>query len=172
MSTTPQIHQSLTSVLDARAAGLAEADLIVRLHTPEIDSLVEEITFAPDIPAARKLRLLGYVQQIADLNATEGEHERAAAGLLDQLATAEHRAECERLTDTLGVLALARALRPHLAVIAAPSTDDGVAFFVAAAGLRDITRAVTPSRLAAPSLRNQLGAKRHALLLALTGALV
>jgi hypothetical protein len=153
----------LRDVLDARGSNLAQARLLFNA-TPEVDSLIELVHTLP-VDLGTKRLLLTYCSDLLTLNADEGEHERQAAGILDAaVAALRHAATVERQTNPFTVKALARRLRPPLAIIANAGHHDALAFVTAVRTIDEVVAVVPVSQLLTPSVRNQLGPNRYQLL--------
>jgi hypothetical protein len=166
------LSPALRSVLDARGSNIEQARLIFNAATDDIDSLVEEIAALP-VSDDLKRRLLHYCHDLLALNNDEGEHERYAAGVLDATLTtlrddARPRGEDGRYNpgqrSQFTVKALARTLRPALAVIAQVPAAEAKAFINAVRTVDHVLDLVPAHQLLTPSVRNQLGAGRYRLL--------
>lgn len=148
-----QIDRVLEQVMHARAAGHAQHRVLYN-PTPEVDSLVEEIIALPIDTAVRR-RLLDFVRQVAHLNHAEAEHERAAAGTLDELLTIGRRAVTTAPRGTtMSVKTIAGLLRPALRTGGDPAD-------IIVRGL--LTR-VPRSTLLGKGMRGELGKQPHATL--------
>lgn len=163
---TPDLHAispALTEVTEARGANLAEQQLIYN-RTVEVDSLVEKI-HTLGIPDPARRELLDYCRRIFKINRVEGEHERQAAGILDH-AVVRLRDETlnHNLRSLLTVKAIARTLRPALAVIAKPADHDAIAFVKSVRAVDDLIAEAGAQRLLTASVAHELGPGRYRLL--------
>lgn len=101
------------------------------------------------------------------LAVAQGHELRHVCGTADKLAAAEHN---QGVRTALTVKAIARTARPALRVVASPGSHTWIQFFTASCRLRDLIEQVPAERLAAPSLRHELGAGPHNRLLELARA--
>ncbi|HEX6020638.1 MAG TPA: hypothetical protein VFZ00_01500 [Solirubrobacter sp.] len=136
--------------------------------SPEIDSLAELLVVGlRDGAAPWELQAFALVRQLLAANASEGVHERAITGVLDPLARQLHAAELAGARPAgLPVKQLAAAVRGPLGVLQAET----VAPLAAADAVRAIDQATAGcarEKLAAGSVRNALGPRKHDLLLEL-----
>lgn len=100
-----QIDKALADVMDARALG-DQQDRLVAADAAQI--------IAMPISRESKLQLLAMVKELHDLNEAEGEHERSAAGALDEILSVERRAITHGHRHMLSVKTMATLLREPL----------------------------------------------------------
>jgi hypothetical protein len=172
---TPAAHTiriALNDAMEAQALGDAEAQ---RLYNPDpdINSLAERLLQlrAHNVPEPHLQAIFTDLRAVIQLNTAQTSHDAAVSGQLDELATSLHRDTTQAtVTRALGIHALARALRPALAVLQAPASHSASEYVRA---VRDIDRIITTtprSRLLSHSVRHELGATKHALLTELVEA--
>lgn len=165
---TPDAHTirtALTGAMEAQALGDAEARALFN-PDPEINSLAERISALRHhgVPADTLSAIFDDLRVVIQLNARQTIEDAGVCGHLDELAVSLHRDVTEGLSRALGIHALARTLRPALAVIQAPGAHSAGEYVRA---VRDVDRiiATTPaSKLLGDSVRHELGAAKHNLL--------
>jgi hypothetical protein len=144
----------------------AERKVLLNLETEEVDSLAELIVRLPGhgVPRQMVTRMLGLLVRALDLNVQEANGEHRVTGLLDQLTTPAQR---RAMSKDLGIKSLARTLRPALKVIADMASPDAATLIAAAGTVSRVIATTPPQTLRSSSLRNELRASAHDLLLSL-----
>jgi hypothetical protein len=175
VATHAVLSASRDVALDCIGANDAQRHLFAN-QTPERDCFLDDFHVIHRTLRERGVdadhMLAGFVtrlRQVIQLNDHELHGERALAGTLDQLASAEHAAQ--RTTDVpsaLGVRRLAQELRGPLN--AWGSATSPAELWAAFRTLDEVIRSVPMDRLIQGSLRAQLGEGPHNKLLALIGA--
>lgn len=143
--------------------------------SPEIDSLAERIAALRehDVPDDVISALFADLRALRESNHAELAAHRAVAKTGDNLARSAGSARaglCASLPDHMTVTGIKRRLGGGdgpLAILAAPAGRDAKTLMGAQAAVRDVVTRAPDAVLNRPSLRNQLGASRHDLLLAL-----
>jgi hypothetical protein len=173
VSALAAVYESRDTALEGFALNQLVHRVLVNLDTPEQDSVVEDILAlrAHGVPNPVIAGMLGRLADALDLHVKEGECERTIIGLLDGLGTpAARRKLAEEVgAGRSGVKALAVRLRPALRVLGRPQdhAHDPIALVAAAGAVAAVIQTVAPATLASQSLRHELGARAHDLLLRL-----
>lgn len=158
------LRPPLQDALDVIATGNAEARLIYN-PSREVDSFAEHLIVElrrHSVPDTVTRKLLGELRAILQLNARQGHHARQAAGALDRVIAALHDARDAQARDKLTIRGLVRALRDPLTTL---TDGDATQRLHAQRDVRRIAARVPAERLRSESLRHNLGARRHDLLL-------
>lgn len=149
----------LDSTLEVIATGQREASLIFN-PSPEVDSLAEHIARLDrhGVPGEVIRNLLAQLRDVLNLNAVQDRHARGAAGALDALSSLA--------TDALTTKSITRTLREPLDLLGRADTVSAAEWQRASGEVRRVIDACGPERLRAPSLRHEMGGRRHDVLLA------
>lgn len=171
---TPSAHAvrgALASTMEAQAAGRAEALQILN-PDPEVNSLAEYVVaLKSQIDQTTYRAILRLLRDILALNIEQLGHEYDATGVLDELATILHRAECERqVTRAIGVKAIARNLRGPLGIISRPLGHTAAEFIAATRTVDEALDGTSETVLRGPTLRHELGRGPHNALLQILDA--
>jgi hypothetical protein len=138
--------------LEVVAAGHVEGLLIANFATPERDSLLELL------PATHPAFEIG--KQIYKINGDQTDQAKTVLGVLDSLAVDLERDRVNPVKQSIGVKALAKALRPHLAVVV---KSDGRLTAEVMLAIKQVTRITDQASLEhvlAPGLARDLGEKK------------
>jgi hypothetical protein len=158
--------------LDGQAHNHTQARLIFN-STPEVDSLAERVAALRDhgVPDHVISDLFADLRALRESNAAELACERRVAHVGDDLArTLNTTGLCHTLADHMTVTGIKRAVGGPdgpLAILADPAGRTAKDITDARAAVRAVVTRAPDTVLTRASLRNQLGASRHDLLLAL-----
>lgn len=132
--------------------------------SPELDSVLEFLLALPRDTPDRAAAITWTSRALAK-NELQISHGRTIAGYADELTRDHHDAECNGGATTLGIQAIARALRIPLATIAEPtartSADERLDAFAA---IHAVVTAVPRAQLLSDGVRYELGIAKSAVL--------
>lgn len=168
------LRDVVAPALDGCARNHEQARLIFNA-TPEVDSLAERIAtlYSYDVPHDVIAAMFSDLRALRESNHAELDAHRTVARTGDDLARsigATRAGLYAQVADHMTVTGIKRRLGGAdgpLAVLAAPAGRDPKTLTDAQAAVRSVVTSAPDAVLNRPSLRNQLGASRHDLLLAL-----